>query len=115
MVESTLFLVIPRRLRFPGRLSGRPGQYCRSEPDGCSADAKRRSERYGRVQLRQGNRIRPKLLAVAFSSRLQHQRQHQAVRSLQPAERDAAVSDWPVVEELPAGAVPHAYSWKEQV
>jgi len=40
-----------------------------------------------------------KLLAMAVPRRLQHQRQHQAVRSLQPAERDAAIPDWPMVEK----------------
>ena len=39
---------------------------------------------------------------------LQHQRQHEAVRALQPAARNAAVSGWTVVAQWQPGSVSDA-------
>ena len=52
---------------------------------------------------------------MALPRRLQHQRQYETIRSVQLAERDAAVPDRPVVEERPASALSHAHSRKEQI
>ena len=75
----------------------------------------RRSELERRIQLRQADRVRPEQPAVDEPGRLQHQRQHEAVRALQHAARNAEVPDRPVVAEWEPGALSDAYSRQEQV
>ena len=57
-----------------------------------------------RLQLRRQPPARPERLAGPRARRLQHLRQHEAVRALQHPARDAALRDRPVVEERRAPA-----------
>ena len=59
--------------------------------------AERRRERQRRLQLRSGGNLQSEQHAVDVARGLQHQRQHEAVRPLQPAARNAIVPGGTVV------------------
>ena len=72
-----------------------------------------RSQCHRRLQLRAGRDLQPEQHAVDVARGLQHQRQHQAVRPLQPAARNAAVPGGPLVAQRRPGSLSDAGAGQE--
>ena len=73
---------------------------------GPAAPAQRRPRGGQRLQLPAADPGGPERDPAPDPHRLQHQRQHQAVRALQPAARDPALPGGPLVAQPRAGALP---------
>ena len=91
----------------PGRNhSGEPDRQEHAEPDEAVSAAECRPQCDRRIQLRAGGDLQPEQHSVDVARGLQHQRQHQAVRALQPAARNPVVPGRPVVAPDRSGALP---------